>query len=544
MGSTDRPDAPDPPTATPVQHPSVPHDVMERVLVFAPTGRDAPLITDALRRAGFGATQCQSIQQLCDELQTGAGVAFVAEEALATDAIACLTDAIRKQPPWSDLPVIVMTSGGKTTQYSEKTVKRLEAGNLTLLERPLRILTLISAVHAALRARRRQYQVRQLLDQQQEAVRQRDQFLAMLGHELRNPLAAIRTAVEVIGECEENDQELLTQHTQIIRRQSTNLSRLVDDLLDVARATAGKIVLNRQRLDLRDLTQRAIDGVKLAVGAQRHEITVETPAQPAVVFGDPVRLEQILANLLTNAIKYTPPGGKISIRVLREEHHARIRVADTGEGIPPQMLPRIFEPFVQVDQNIDRSRGGLGLGLPLVNLLVKMHGGTVEAFSQGSGAGSEFVVTLPLARPGPPPARSHPEARPTATVSRRVLIVEDGADARAAMRALVRMWGHDVVVAEDGPSGVERAREFRPEIALLDIGLPGLDGYQVAKAVRDSLGQDVCLIALTGYGQAEDRHRARAAGFDAHLVKPVEPPRLKRILADPSVCKNEDREGV
>jgi len=360
---------------------------------------------------------------------------------------------------------------------------------------------------------------------------------------LRNPLAAIRTAVEVVAECDKTDREMLTQHTQIIRRQSSNLSRLVDDLLDVARATAGKIVLNRQVVDLRDVAQRALDDVKLAVGTQRHEIIINTAAQAAFVFGDPVRLEQIVANLLTNAIKYTPPGGTIRIEVSGDDDHAYIRVADTGEGIPPQMLPRIFEPFVQVEQNLDRSRGGLGLGLPLVNLLVQMHGGVVQALSEGTGRGSQFLVRLPVSRRGGSASRPAPVTREAAAVSRRVLIVEDSADARAAMRSLVRMWGHEVVVAEDGASGVERAREFRPEVALLDIGLPGLDGYQVAKMVRESLGPDVCLIALTGYGQAEDRERARLAGFDRHLVKPVEPSKLRLILADPSVCKEDEAAG-
>jgi CheY-like chemotaxis protein len=258
------------------------------------------------------------------------------------------------------------------------------------------------------------------------------------------------------------------------------------------------------------------------------------------VFADPVRIEQVVANLLTNSIKYTPPGGAIRITIERDRQAALIRVVDSGEGIPPQMLPRIFEPFVQVDQNLDRSRGGLGLGLPLVSLLVKMHGGTVRAFSQGPGKGSEFIVSLPTALARLPVGNVETETRQRTTVSRRVLLVEDSADARAAMRSLVRMWGHDVVVAEDGPSGVERAREFRPEVALLDIGLPGIDGYQVAQQVRDALGAQVCLIALTGYGQIEDRERARRAGFDCHLVKPVEPARLRKFLADPSLCRHSD----
>jgi signal transduction histidine kinase/CheY-like chemotaxis protein len=514
----------------------------ERVLVYAPTGRDGPLVCDALRRAGFEPLACPTLDALCEELQRGAGAAFIAEEGLGSQAMTCLHDALAKQPAWSDIPIIIMTGGGKTTPFSARLARRLEdIGNLTLLERPLRILTLVSAVQAAINARRRQYQVRALLRANEQALQQRDRFLAMLGHELRNPLAAIRTAVEVLDCNGPADPSLSREHCRIIQRQAANLSRLVDDLLDVARATAGKIVLSRSRVDLRDVAQRGIEAVKLAMGAQRHEILCDTAADPAMVDGDPVRLEQVVTNLVSNAIKYTPSGGKIWIIVARsqDDDMVELSVRDTGEGIPVEMLPRIFEPFVQVEQNLDRSRGGLGMGLPLVKALTEMHQGTVQADSAGPGRGSEFIIRLPLAlAPAVPPPQptitgAAPPCALPAAVSRRVLLIEDSADSRAAMRALMRLWGHQVVVAEDGPSGVQRAQEFRPEVALVDIGLPGLDGYDVAPLIRQALGDNVYLVALTGYGQPEDRQRTRDAGFDEHLVKPIEPERLSTLLAGP-----------
>ena len=511
------------------------HD-SERIIVCAPTGRDGPLVASVLAQAGFDAIECDSILDLGEKLKEGVGAIFIAEESLSPEGMLRLREALRNQPTWSDLPVIVMTGGGKTTQYSQRIAEDLKGiANLTLLERPLRILTLVSSVQSAMRARRRQYQILALLREKEDAVEQRDRFLAMLGHELRNPLAAIRTAVEVLDSAGPQEAELAREHCSIIKRQSANLSRLVDDLLDVARATAGKIVLDRQLVDLREVAQRSIEGVKLAMGAQRHEILVETSAEPATVFGDSVRLEQIVINLLSNAIKYTPAGGQIWIRVGRDEGDSVVfSIRDSGEGIPPEMLPRIFEPFVQVEQNLDRARGGLGLGLPLVQALVEMHEGTIHVSSAGPGMGSEFVVHFPLATRQPVPARKPPEPPTDRGGSCRILLVEDSPDARAAMRTLLRLWGHQVVVAEDGPSGVQRAQEFKPDVALVDIGLPGLDGYGVANAIRQTMGRSIYLIALTGYGQPEDKERTKAAGFDEHLVKPVEPERLSRLLRDMS----------
>lgn len=516
----------------------MPDSSAEVVVVLAPTGRDGPLIGRVLGRAGLVVEPVADLTELCVRCDSGVGAVVVAEEALAPASTACLEDVLNRQPPWSDLPLVVLTGNGKTTRYSARVVQMLEVkGNVTLLERPLRMLTLVSAVGSALRARRRQYEVRNLLEQAREAVRHRDSFLAMLGHELRNPLAAIRAAAEVIegagiGGMGGDSGELTAEQSAIITRQSGHMAKLVDDLLDVARVTAGKITLGRRMLDLRDVARRGLEGVFPPTGRQRHRITFEASADTVLVDGDPVRLEQVVTNLLTNAVRYTPEGGSVRVAVLAEGPDAVIRVTDDGSGIPAPMLGCIFEPFVQTDQPLARTGGGLGVGLTLVRSLVRMHGGDVTATSGGPGLGSEFTIRLPLAAEG---KVAVPVPRAVANGSpRHVLLVEDNPDARRSMARLLAMWGHKVGVAGDGLSGVERAVADRPHIALVDVGLPDIDGYEVARRVREAAGSDIYLIALTGYGQPEDRRLTEEAGFNRHLVKPVAPDELRRLLSDPS----------
>lgn len=508
--------------------------IEDRILVLAPTGRDGPLIAHVLVRARLAAEVCSDAVDLCRRADAGAGALVVAEEALSASSLACLDEALVRQPVWSDLPLVVLTGGGKTTRYSMKVAESLGArGTVTLLERPLRMLTLVSASRTALRARRRQYEVRNLLEQTQQAVRQRDRFLAMLGHELRNPLAAIRAAIEVVNQSGFEDRQLLSEQAEIITRQSSNVTRLVDDLLDVARVTSGKIALDRRPVDLREIAERGLKTLRLAVGVGRHEIAFETSATPLVVDGDEVRLEQVVMNLLANAVRYTPEGGKIWMTVGVDGCEAVLRVRDTGRGIPATVLPHIFEPFVQSEQSLARSAGGLGIGLTVVRTLVRMHGGAIAAASGGPGLGSEFTVRLPLVLESRSASLARGRQTPLANgASRRVLLIEDNTDTRTAMERLLRLWGHCVEVAADGTEGIRQALASRPEMMLVDIGLPDLDGYEVARRVRPVLGAAVQLVALTGYGQPEDRQRAADAGFDRHLVKPVSPDQLQKILHD------------
>ncbi len=508
----------------------------QRVLVLAPTGRDGVLACQLLASLEVPALAASNAAELFQEIAAGAGAVIIADEALHPETAAGLLDVLSGQPPWSDLPLIVFTRSGESSEQILETLVPL--GNATILERPVRLSTLVSAVKAALRARRRQYEVRDLLDRQADADRRKDEFLAMLGHELRNPLAAIRNALWVLDEVGSQEEQPVRQR-EVIMRQTRHLVRMVDDLLDVSRVTLGKIILQRRAVDLRDVVERCLSELGMASLARGNDLALAVATGTAVVLGDPVRLEQVACNLLQNAIKYTPRGGRLWVSVETAGDEALLRVRDTGIGLAPEMLQAIFEPFSQVESSRQHSEGGLGLGLPLVRSLVEMHGGQVEAVSDGTGRGSEFVVRLPLLaedrraaafrRQAPRPIRRAAEA----AAGVHILIVEDNEDGRESLRELLELWGHQVSVAGNGPEGVEMAFAIRPEVALIDIGLPGLDGNEVARRIRELLGgEEIALIAMTGYGQPEDRRRALQAGFDRYLVKPVDPAELSRLLGE------------
>ncbi|HEY9422002.1 MAG TPA: ATP-binding protein [Thermoanaerobaculia bacterium] len=365
--------------------------------------------------------------------------------------------------------------------------------------------------------------------------RRKDQFLAMLAHELRNPLAPIRNAVELMRQVENIDPAF--QHSrEMVERQVKHLARLVDDLLDISRITQGSIRLRKEVVVLANVVERAVEANRSLLESRGHKLTVQLPPEPIRLEADPARLEQILSNLLNNAARYTMPGGKIWVAASQEGDEALIRVRDTGIGVPPDVLERVFEPFMQSDDSLARSDGGLGVGLTLVRSLVEIHGGRVEAHSPGLGQGSEFVIRLParvpvdLAAPAAEPAVAY------ATRSLKILVVEDNVDAAESLASLLRLWNHDVSVVHDGRTALEAARLHQPEVVLLDIGLPGLDGYQVAQRLRDEVGLDhALLVAMTGYGQPEDRRRSREAGIHHHFVKPVEPSVLRNLLAGVAV---------
>jgi signal transduction histidine kinase/ActR/RegA family two-component response regulator len=490
---------------------------------------------------------CASADELFREIAAGAGAVILADEALHPEVMEGLLAVLEEQPPWSDLPLIVFTRSGES---SERVLEALvPLGNATILERPVRLSTLVSAVKAALRARRRQYEVRGLLERQADADRRKDEFLAMLGHELRNPMAAIRNALWVLDEVGSKDAQAIRQR-ETIQRQTRHLVRMVDDLLDVSRVTLGKIILKRHAVDLREVTERCLSDLGMAGLAAGKGLTLTIQAQPVTVLGDPVRLEQVLCNLLQNAIKYTPQGGHLTLAVQTEGTEGVVRVKDTGIGLSPEMLQTIFEPFAQVESSRQRSEGGLGLGLPLVRSLVALHGGRVEALSAGPAQGSEFIVYFPLLeekprslvrKPAPVVRLPEPGAGQHLL---HVLVVEDNHDGRESLRDLLEIWGHEVTLAEDGPEGVDKALSIHPDVALVDIGLPGLDGNEVARRIRSALGSDeISLIAMTGYGQPEDRRRALQAGFDRYLVKPVDPAVLSQLLAEMS-ARGEPREGA
>ncbi|HZY85191.1 MAG TPA: hybrid sensor histidine kinase/response regulator [Gemmataceae bacterium] len=362
-----------------------------------------------------------------------------------------------------------------------------------------------------------------------ESDRRKNEFLAVLAHELRNPLAPILNSVEVLRLLGPADPHVIRAR-DIVERQVKQMVRLVDDLLDVTRIAQGKVELRRTAFDLAGAVAEAIQTTSPLFEAQGHRLEVHLPDEPLRLEADQARVVQVLVNLLNNAAKYTDRGGRVSLTGRREGDEVVVRVRDNGVGIEPDMLARVFDLFTQVGQSVHRAQGGLGIGLTLVRQLVEMHAGRVTAHSEGAGKGSEFAVYLPALGLPAVEAGPGPSARKAAGPSRHVLIIEDNADARGTLQTLLGLLGHRVETAGTGPEGVERATAARPEVVLIDLGLPLLDGYEVARRLRAELGAGVLLVALTGHALDEDRQRTRAAGFNAHLAKPVEVEELNLLL--------------
>jgi len=358
-----------------------------------------------------------------------------------------------------------------------------------------------------------------------ESLHRKDEFLATLAHELRNPLAPIRNSVQILTKCSD-DPAMVAQSCEVLDRQVRHMVRLLDDLLDVSRVDRGKITLQKAPVDLAQVVSAAVEGSRPLIEARRHKLMISLPESPLFVEADATRLAQVLSNLLNNAAKYTDDGGRIDLIAERVNAEMRLRVRDNGIGIPPEKLPQVFEMFAQVESDTERSQGGLGIGLTLARRLVEMHGGKIEAHSAGLGKGSEFVVRMPaLTEPLAEPIRKPVEnlSRQAANVLRRVLIVDDNKDSAESLAALLRLDGHEVCLAYDGLTALEEARAFQPDFMFLDINLPEMDGYEVARRLRlDPELRGITLVAMTGYGQKEDRRRTQKAGFDHHFVKPID----------------------
>jgi PAS domain S-box-containing protein len=362
-------------------------------------------------------------------------------------------------------------------------------------------------------------------DRAEQESQAKDEFMAMLAHELRNPLSAISAAVQVLDASKGQDAPALRARS-IIGRQVHHLARLVDDLLDVGRVVTGKIALDRRPIDFADLVHRAV----AVCGEHQNGQRVEISSQGVWIDGDLVRMEQIVNNIVGNALKYTPAGGSIRVRVSAEGGDAVLRVEDNGYGIAPELLPRVFDLFVQGERTLDRAQGGLGIGLTLVRRLVELHGGSVSAFSEGPGRGSTFTVRLPKVA-APQNTQTSLKHSPCAGFSRRVLVIEDNRDAREMFRMMLELAGHEVLEAEEGLAGLELLKATRPDVAVIDVGLPGLNGYEIARRFREEPDSErVMLVALTGYGTPEAVERSRQAGFDHHLIKPVNAEALQEIM--------------
>jgi signal transduction histidine kinase len=492
-----------------------------RVLILEDVQDDADLILHELRRAGFDPdwgrvdNEADYRARLSPTLDV-----ILADYSLPTfDAPRALTLLQGRE---LDVPFIIVS--GSVGEETAVAAMRQGAADYLLKDRLAR---LGPAVTQALEQKRLRAETRRALESLREANRRKDQFLAMLAHELRNPLAPIRNGLYILGLSGE-DAEAAAKVRQMMERQVGHLTRLIDDLLDVTRISRRKIELRPERLDLVRLARQSAEDHDNDFRRVGLSVRFDLPATPVWVKADPTRLAQVLDNLLENALKFTDRGGEVAVRLvaLPDTRQAVLTIRDTGVGIEPEVLPQLFEPFTQADQSLERSRGGLGLGLSLVRGLVELHGGKVQAASSGKGRGAEFTVWLPLAEE-PPALLPKPARQVSGTKPLRVLVVEDNPDAAESLRILLELGGHEVRVAHSGPAGVGTAKEVRPQVVLCDIGLPGMDGYAVAAALRqDPATAGARLIAVTGYGQAEDVRRALEAGFHGHLVKPVLPERL------------------
>ncbi|HET9987797.1 MAG TPA: hybrid sensor histidine kinase/response regulator [Kofleriaceae bacterium] len=484
-----------------------------RVLVLAPRGRDGELIRVMLAHSGVVVATFNSPEALAVALDEDAGCAIATLEAIGDSFDGALGRVLREQPAWSDVPMIMLA------QTRDAEGVPAELGNITILARPIAPNTLLTTVRAALRARRRQWASR-------AEIRQRDQFLAMLGHELRNPLGSIVMATDLIGL--DDDRQSRAKRLAILSRQAHHLARLVDDLLDVARITTGKVRLQREPLSLDELVRAGVDAFIEAAKARAIALDI-VATSGAVVDGDPVRLAQVITNLVGNALKYSPNGRTIELGTWIDNGQCELRVVDHGIGIDPNMLGHVFELFTQADAGLARSDGGMGIGLTLVERLVRLHGGTVEALSEGRDLGSRFVVRLPLSHAQPQPA-VHTAQRREAGAPVRAVVIEDSTDLRELSVSLLEAIGCEVEAAATGPEGLALIQRVVPEIAIVDIGLPGMTGFEIARVVRQTTTAPIVLVAVTGYGRKEDRDEALAAGFDLHFAKPVQAGRLREVI--------------
>ena len=452
-------------------------------------------------------------------------------------------------PGRAEAGIKLVLAEGKVTDYEltarardgHETVVSYNA--TTFYDRERKLQGVFAAARDVTERSRFENQMREQKAKLSDLHRRKDEFLAMLSHELRSPLAPIANAVQLLGLQKLNENLIQKQARGIIERQLGQLQHLVDDLLEVSRITTGRVQLRRERVAVSGIMEVAIETIRPQIEQRKHELIVSLPVQPIWLFADAARLEQVVANLLGNAAKYTEYGGQIWLMVEQEGQECVLRVRDTGVGITPELLPRVFDLFTQAERSLDRSQGGLGIGLALVHRLTELHGGTVEAYST-FGKGSEFVIRLPVAH-NDAPKRPIAESAPLVIRPLRILLVDDSVDTVLSFSMLLEGYGHFVRTAHDGLSGVQAAIDYKPDVALLDIGLPGFNGYEVAKRIRQHPDlKHIVLVALTGYGQDTDREISRHAGFNHHLVKPALLEQLEQVLMSVSTKLNLEELGI
>lgn len=493
-----------------------------RLLIYAPTGKDGRLLAGVLEGAQMMCHVCLRFDETLDEMGKGAGALIVADEALTNGFLKAIRPHLDNQPTWSDFPFLVLRQTAPDTPEMRNRYNKL--GNVTLLDRPVRSVTLVSAAKSVLRARKRQYEMR-------EIDRRKDEFLAMLAHELRNPLAPISAASELLS-VPTLDRDRIQQTSEIISRQVRHMTGLINDLLDVSRVSRGLVTLDQGIQDAWQIVASAIEQVRPLMDARQHHLTVQNAPVTASIFGDQKRLVQIVANILNNAAKYTPPGGHIALSVKVDNTSVTYTIEDDGIGMEPPVLNRVFEMFAQGERNSDRNQGGLGIGLAIVRSLVSLHGGSVTAHSEGLGKGSTFILTLPRTTDLPASIQSTLPQLPPVPSSHRILVVDDNVDAAVTLGTILEIAGYEVVIEHSAKAALDRVVNDPPSACLLDIGLPDMEGTRLAQQLRHQPGTASSLmIAITGYGQNSDRQKSLHAGFDHHLVKPVDLTQLLNILS-------------
>jgi len=532
-------------------------DSSNPVIIVAPLGQDASAMAALLNAAYVQTSIHDNLRGCVADIRTDTAALLLTEECLHLELIPDLLQALRAQPKWSELPLIVLTRGGEDRRMALVELIAAAPGTVTVLERPMQSSTLLHTVHVALRSRQRQYQVRDLLAEKAsllEAERSarnevertsqlKDEFLATLSHELRTPLTAILGWAQLLKRGKMAVTEV-AEGIAVIERNAKAQTQLIADLLDMSRIISGKVRLDLQPVALQELMDSAVSSIRPAAVAKGVLLQVNMEPFADVIRGDPNRLQQCVWNLLSNALKFTPDGGKIHVSVARAGSHLEITVADTGEGIKAEFLPHIFERFRQADASITRRHGGLGLGLSIVKQLVELHGGTVRATSPGEGLGSTFAIELPVAvvqRPERSDSREysqplHPATTPAdrpSLAGLRVLVVDDEADGRELVRRVLEDCGAQVLLASSAYEGLSIVERDRLDMIVSDIGMPHTDGYEFITRVRqlDSDNGRVPAAALTAFARTEDRDRALRAGYQIHMIKPVEPTELTATVA-------------
>lgn len=492
-------------------------------------------LSGLLRREGLVTLEARTGQEALElVLKYDVALALVDVQMPGMDGFE-LAELMRGTERTRRVPIIFVTAGSDS---QKRRFRGYEAGAVDFLQKPIEPDILKSKADVFFEMYRQRQEVARLLNETREyaqslkeADRRKDEFLATLAHELRNPLAPICNSLNILrmsGQLDPSAERV----AEMMERQVNHMVRLVDDLMEVSRITRGKIELRKEPIEIAAVVRCAIETSRPLIDAANHQFMLTLPAEPITVEGDLVRLAQVFANLLNNAAKYTMPGGQIRLEVTREEDHVVVSVRDSGAGIPAEMLPRVFDLFTQVDSHSRSAQGGLGIGLALVKNLVEMHGGEVVGQSEGLGHGSEFVVRLPLAVVA---NSSNPSVEPTGycgLTQRRILVVDDNKDAADSLAMLLKLIGADVRTAYNGPDALKVCSTFRPQVVLLDIGMPEMNGHEVARRLRnDPASAGMTIVALTGWGQDEDRQLSQAAGFDQHLVKPLEFATLQTMLS-------------